>query len=198
MGNEPSSPREETFIHFPLEKCTQVLYTAEFVSYFKIKVFTARRRSLREGNVFNHVCLSVHRGGSPCDYFPWCHMGTPTLPHEPMGPLPHPLPHSWACSNFFTWDSPTTWTCLNLLTWGGRVSPAIWKCSNLFTWRPPASWTCSNLFIWDPLHICSPYINLKAGSWLSTERPSCSIVSVISRVQVALITLLLNRTLTSV
>ena len=121
MGNEPSSPREETFIHFPLEKCTQVLYTAEFVSYFKIKVFTARRRSLREGNVFNHVCLSVHRGGSPCDYFPWCHMGTPSLPHEPMGPLPHPLPLSWACSNFFTWDSPTTWTCLNLLTWGAGV-----------------------------------------------------------------------------
>ena len=127
MGNEPSSPREETFIHFPLEKCTQLLYIAEFVSYFEIKVFTARTRSLREGNVFSPVCLSVQREGHPVTTShdtiwgpPSHHMNTwDSTPATWTNGTPTSSPTTWVCSKLFTWDSPTTWTCLNLLTWGG-------------------------------------------------------------------------------
>ena len=47
-------------------------------------IFTARIRSVREGNVFSRVCLSVSlsvqlypRGVVPCDLFLWCTGGTP-------------------------------------------------------------------------------------------------------------------------
>ena len=49
------------------------------------KILPSSQRKLRGGNVFTGVCLSVHRGGSPCNHYPWCIGPHCTGPPDPPG-----------------------------------------------------------------------------------------------------------------
>ena len=96
---------------------------ATFCITWRVDIFTARKRSLGQGNIFTGICLSTGGGGLPDRETPW--IETPWT-ETPLNKDP-----PWTETTPLDRDHPWTWSPLYGKKWMVRI---LLECILVFSW----------------------------------------------------------------